>query len=91
MGQRFVIEDDVHAEWVARFVSREEAVAFADRLRSDPAAVENKPPCTNWRRCRRDYYLLEYDDATTPWTLSGRQPLFAIDFSNGTVSSVPPG
>jgi hypothetical protein len=83
MGKKFVVEDEFHADWVATFPSREESLVLADRLRSDSDAEENKPPCTSWRTCRREYYLLEYEDTTKPWTLVRREPLFEIDFGRG--------
>jgi hypothetical protein len=74
MGRTFLVEDDFHADSMGSFPSREEALVLADRLRADPGAEENRPPCTSWRTCRREYYLIEYDDATKPfWTFIRRE------------------
>jgi hypothetical protein len=89
MVLKFVVEDDFHSSTVATFSSRNEALAFIDRLRSDPEAEENRAPCASWRTCRREYYLLDYDDGgRSPWTLLRREALFAIDFETGEVSSI---
>lgn len=32
----------------------------------------------SWRTCRRDYYLRQYDDATTPCTLLSVEPAFTV-------------
>lgn len=83
------MEDDFHGDEIATLPSREEALTLAARLRADPEAEANRPPCESWRTCRREYYLLEYDDATKPhWTLIQREPLFAIDFEKGEVTSI---
>jgi hypothetical protein len=65
----FVVEDEFHAEPVGTFPNREEALSFVGRLRADPQAQKYKAPCSSWRTCRREYYLREYEDSTTPWTL----------------------
>jgi hypothetical protein len=89
MVLKFVVMDDFHSGTVAIFLSRDEALAFVDRLRNDLDAEENKPPCTSWRTCRREYYLLDYDDeGRTPWTLLKREALFAIDFETREVSPI---
>jgi hypothetical protein len=89
MVLKFVVEDSFHSDTVATFPSRDEALAFVDRLRNDPEVEENRAPCTSWRTCRREYYLLDYDDqGRTPWTLLTREPLFAIDFETGQVSPI---
>jgi hypothetical protein len=76
MVLKFVVEDAFHSTTVATFRSREEALAFVERLRNDP---ENKAPCGQWGMCRSECYLLDYDDeGRSPWTLLKREALFAL-------------
>jgi hypothetical protein len=49
---------------MGQFPSKEAAREFLDRLRANPSALENRAPCTSWRTCSRQYYLLEYDTAS---------------------------
>jgi hypothetical protein len=74
----FIVEDDFHAERMGEFSTRDAAIAFLERLKVDASAPENRPPCTNWRACHRDYYLLEYDDGAMPWTRVSSAPMFEV-------------
>jgi hypothetical protein len=74
--------------WVAFPAARRR---WSSRIDSgpDPEAEENRPPCMSWRTCCREYYLLEYDDATkSSWTFIRREPLFAIDYEKGEITSI---
>lgn len=75
----FVVQDEFHAEQMGRFADHGSAIAYLERLKAEPSAPENRPPCTSWRTCRRDYALLEYDDTTRPWTLLSSEAAFTVD------------
>ena len=64
----FVIEDELHAE------SQGECGDFNSALvelrRRALIAWDQSPnvaPCTSWRTCGRNYDIVEYDDAQSPW------------------------
>ena len=78
MAQVFIVEDEFHADWVARFSTRLAAAEFLDHLRMDPEAVENRAPCGNWMTCKRQYHLLEFEDSAEPWTLTKSEPQFEV-------------
>lgn len=81
------MEDEFHGEIVGVLRSRAEALVLVERLRDEPEAEENQPPCTSWRTCRREYYLLEYEDMTNPPLR--RDGMFAIDFASAEVTPIP--
>lgn len=78
MARVFVVEDDFHAEWMGQFPTKEAAIDYLASLRTDPNSAENRAPCTNWRNCGREYYLVEYDDAVKPWVTIHSEPVFAV-------------
>jgi hypothetical protein len=47
----FVVEDDFHAEWMDQFPDSGSADALLERLKGDPSAPENRPPCRSWQTC----------------------------------------
>ncbi len=64
----FVIEDSIHCELHHRFDEWEDAVAELMRLSVIPwDEPPNRAPCTGWRRCSREWEVVEYDDSSTPW------------------------
>jgi hypothetical protein len=80
----FVIYDELHAEHVAEFATREAALAELRRLASlswDQAP--NMAPCTSWQTCGRQYELVEFDDTSTPWRTLSHIP--ALDVSRAEV------
>ena len=78
MARIFVVEDDFHAELMGKFSSKEEARELLERLRANPSALENRAPCTSWKTCSRQYYLLEYEDSQTPWAKLSSEPAFEV-------------
>ena len=65
-----VIEDAVHAEHEGNFVSFEEAVAELRRRAAIPwEQPPNRPPCASWRKCRREFHVLEYEYGHASWNL----------------------
>jgi hypothetical protein len=65
---RYVVADEQHDEQIAEFGTVAEAWSEIKRLASVPFGQEpNQPPCANWRNCRRNYEIVEFDDTQTPW------------------------
>jgi hypothetical protein len=84
MASLFIIEDDFHAEWLERFRSRAEAVAYLRELAEIPWDQEpNCAPCRGWRACHRDWVLIEYDES---WEEIGRTAAFSVS-ADGVVWS----
>lgn len=70
----FVVEDDLHAERVGQFGTREEAMAEVRRLANIPwDKPPNVAPCTDWKTCGRSYEIIEYDTSRKPWRELGRE------------------
>ena len=77
----FVIEDEVHTEWLApRFDTRDEALAELRRIASVPwMTPPNRPPCSFAASCRRSYELVEYDTSVGPtWRELTREPVLEV-------------
>ena len=69
----FVIDDELHAEQIGRFGTRNEAMAELRRLASLPwDEPPNVAPCTGWKTCGRNYEIIEYDASREPWLELGR-------------------
>ena len=65
----FVIEDQLHCDWIGEYPDRASAVAELKRLAETAwDRAPNQAPCTSWQSCGRQYALIEYDTATDPWT-----------------------
>jgi hypothetical protein len=79
----FAIEDEAHAELIAEFETREEAIHEL-RRRSEIAWDQppNVAPCTSWRTCGRRYELAQYDTSTSPWREMQRSLVLQIS-ANG--------
>ena len=67
----FIIEDELHAEQRdGVFGDRGAALAELRRLAELPWDGEvHRAPCTSWRTCGREYWLVEYDDSFDPWRI----------------------
>jgi len=75
----FVIEDNIHAEQDGQFASLAEAVAELGRRAAIPwDKPPNLAPCTSWRTCGREYFVLEFDSSQTPWKLLQRVPVLNV-------------
>ena len=76
----FIIEDEAHGEiQPGQFATFADAVAELRRLAAVPwNEAPNAAPCQSWRTCGRNYELVEYDGATTPWTELQRIPALNI-------------
>jgi len=64
----FIIEDEFHCEWCGRFSSFRQALDELIRRAAIPwDQAPNVAPCTSWATCGREYVVIEYDEAQTPW------------------------
>ena len=75
----FILEDQLHCEQ-EQFASFELALAKVRWLAEIPWDKRpNQAPCMSWATCGREYWILEYDDKTQPWTLIISTPIVEID------------
>jgi hypothetical protein len=75
----FVIEDDFHAQWLAKHRDLEAALAEIREWSNRPwDAPPNRCPCTSWRTCGRDYVIIEYDTLRQPWAIMARHRVLSI-------------
>ncbi|CAL77354.1 hypothetical protein BRADO3575 [Bradyrhizobium sp. ORS 278] len=62
MAVVFVIEDEIHAEWLGKFESFEAAMDELRRLATIPFGQHpNLPPCMAGDACKREYQIIEFD------------------------------
>lgn len=76
----WVIEDELHSEWVGEFSTREEAVTELHRLAElSWDQPPNQAPCMSWETCGRNYELVEFDSSTTDaWRELQRAPALKV-------------
>ena len=75
----FVIEDERHSEQVGRFGTWSAAMVELERLSRLPwDTAPNRCPCTNWRRCGRQYEIIEYDTSGIPWRAISAVPVLGV-------------
>lgn len=81
---KYIIEDESHAEMQGEFDSFEDALTELKKRSTIPWDQEpNKCPCTNWRNCRRNYEIAEYNTANKPyWKEIERTSVLEISSSN---------
>jgi hypothetical protein len=83
----FVIEDELHAEWQGEFESFAAALAeLRNRAAIKWDEAPNRPPCSSWPTCGREYVVLELDDQVTPWRELNRTCVLSIDAKGVTWS-----
>lgn len=76
----FAIEDEIHAEQMGEYPDRDAALDELRRCADLPWDQQpNLAPCTGWRACGRNYELIEYDTATSPWREVSRVRALAIN------------
>ena len=64
----FVIEDEMHAERQGEFATLAEAQAEIKVLAQIAwDSAPNRAPCTNWKKCGREYEIIEFDASSVPW------------------------
>ncbi len=62
MKSIFVIEDETHAETHGKYNTFEDAVKELKKLSKIPWSQEpNMAPCVEWKKCGRNYKIIEYD------------------------------
>jgi hypothetical protein len=61
-ANRFVIEDEIHADLHGEFASLEAAIDELQHRAQIPwDELPNRPPCTSSTTCGREYVIVEYD------------------------------
>ena len=79
MTLKFVVEDQFHAEWVSQFDDEDAAFKEIQRLFVLPwNEPPNLCPCGSWETCGREYELVTYETAATPWRLISRRPVLNV-------------
>lgn len=69
----FVIEDESHYELCGKYTSFDKALEDLEKRAKIPwDSVPNICPCTNWRKCDRNYQIIEYDDSVETWVEKSR-------------------
>jgi len=78
--KKFIIEDELHAEWQnGEFSTFEDAVVELRRRAGIPWDVEpNRAPCTSWNTCGRTYEIIEFDTTGSPWAEVRRVPVLNV-------------
>ncbi|MBB6593456.1 hypothetical protein LBW59_21260 [Ralstonia solanacearum] len=85
----FVIEDASHAEWQGEFRQLDDALAeLRRRAASAWDSAPNRPPCSRWETCRREYTVIEFDDRAHPWRERSRTLMLTVDAA-GPIWHVP--
>ena len=76
----WVIVDELHAEHVGEFKTRDEAIrSLAEFAKLPWDEAPNLAPCTSWRTCGRNYELIEFDTSSHQnWRVLQREPALNI-------------
>jgi hypothetical protein len=75
----FVIEDEIHCDWHGQYASFDAAVAELRRRALLPwDQPPNAAPCTSWKTCGREYFIIEIDDSCLPWKELRRVPVLEV-------------
>ena len=75
----FVIEDQIHCDWHGQFAALGDAVAELRRRAAMSWNEEpNVAPCLSWKSCGREYVIIEFDDAQSPWKELRRVPALKV-------------
>ena len=68
MSTIYIIEDQIHAEWLGKYESLPLAIQELKRLSSISFGTSpNKCPCSNSADCSREYEIIEYKTESDPW------------------------
>lgn len=83
--KKFVIDDEMHSEWMGEFSTLKETIEKLQELAIIPWDEDpNRAPCVGWKTCGRDYYIIEYDDSTLPWTEINNKHIMRMDSLGAT-------
>ncbi|MCC7502930.1 MAG: hypothetical protein IT229_10400 [Flavobacteriales bacterium] len=78
-GRLFIIEDEFHAQQLARHMDKASALVDIKEWSTKPwDEAPNRCPCTSWRTCGRDYVIVEYNTAGRPWIEIARHHVLSI-------------
>ena len=79
MPSVFVIEDEIHAEQSGEYSSIDDALNELYRRKKIPwDQPPNQCPCTSWRTCERDYWIVEYTSSQEPWEVLSRTSVMQL-------------
>ncbi len=79
MSSTFVIEDEIHAEQSGEYSSFDEALNELRRRAEIPwDQPPNQCPCTNWRTCKREYWVIEYASSQEPWEVLSKTSVVQV-------------
>ena len=69
MPRVILIEDNRHSELQKlEFADFEAALQELRRRAAIPwNETPNRAPCSNWRKCGREYWLVQFDNDKVPW------------------------
>ena len=68
MSTIYIIEDQMHAEWLGKYDSLSLAIKELRHLSSLPfGTAPNRCPCSNSTNCCREYQVIEYNAESEPW------------------------
>ncbi len=77
---KFIIEDEMHDEWLGEFSTLKEVIEKLQGLATIPWDEDpNRVPCTSWKTCGRDYHIIEFDDSSLPWTEINNKHVMRVD------------
>jgi hypothetical protein len=64
----FIIVDLIHCDYLSRHRTYALALGKLKKLAKIPwDSYPNKAPCTQWRKCGREYFIREFDIDESPW------------------------
>lgn len=75
----FIIEDEGHSEKLDRFPTFDDALNKMKIIKNIPWNKEpNKCPCAQWKTCKREYKIAEYEIIDGKWKLLKKTDIFDI-------------
>jgi len=80
--KEYIIEDQIHCEWIWKYNSISDATSELQRLLKLPWNKDkNLAPCMSYKTCGREYELIEYNIKWDIWDEVSRYPIFDIKSS----------
>lgn len=75
----FAIEDEMHSEVLGEYPTFDEALGEVKKISSIPWGEGlNRSPCQSWKTCVRNYFIIEYDTSTLPWSTLKQTPVLEV-------------